>query len=55
MEFSLKYDTVKSGRSTVYFEGPQFIVFKNAVFLSLKIDSDLTNSADPDEIAHSVT
>ena len=50
MEFSIKFDTVKSGWSIVYFEGSQVIISKHIVFLSLKIDFVCANSADPDEI-----
>ena len=52
MDFSLKFDTVKSGRSTVYIQGSQAL-FKNVFFL--KIDVDLANSADPDEMPHYAT
>ena len=34
------------------FWGSQVIIFKNNVFLSLKIDLVLANSADPDEMPH---
>ena len=46
MEFPIKFDTFKSGWSIVYIEGSQVII----VFLSLKIDFVLANSADPDEM-----
>ena len=36
----------------MYIEGRQIIVSKNIVFLSLKIDFVLANSADPDEMLH---
>ena len=45
MEFPIKLDTVKSGWSIVYAEGS-----KNIIFLSLKINFILANSADPDEM-----
>ena len=50
MEFSIKFDTVRSGRSIVYIEGLQVIISKNIKFLSPKIDSALANSADPNEM-----
>ena len=50
-EFSRTFDTVKSGWSLVYNEGLQVIISpKNILFLSLKIDFILANSADPDEM-----
>ena len=53
MEFSIKFYTVKSRRSIVYIKGPQVIISKTIVFLSLKINFVLANSADPDEMLHS--
>ena len=50
MEFSVKFDIVKSGFSIVYIEGLQIITSKNIAFLSLKTDFVLINSAGPDEI-----
>ena len=50
MEYSIKFDTVKSGLSIVYIEGLQIITSKNIAFLSLKTDFVLINSAGPDEI-----
>ena len=35
--------------------GSQFIISKNTIFLSLKIDYVLANSADPDEMPHNVS
>ena len=49
MEFSVKFDTVKSGLSIVYIEGLQIKTSINIAFLSLKTDFVLINSADPDE------
>ena len=50
MEFSIKFDTVKTGFSNVYTEGSQFV----HVFLSLNIIFVLANnSADPDKMPHS--
>ena len=44
-------DTVNSGWSIVYkLRGHRLQFLKNIVFLSLKSDFVLTNSADPDEI-----
>ena len=39
---------IKSGQSIVYIEGQRLYNFKN-VFLSLKINFAIANSADPDE------
>ena len=51
MEFSIKLHTIESEWSVVYIEGSQVIISKkNIVFLSLKIDFVLANSADPDEM-----
>ena len=50
MEFSIKFDTVKSGWSIVCTEGLLVITFKNIAFLSMKIKFVLANSADHDEI-----
>ena len=47
MEFSIKFDTVKSGWSIVYFEGLQVSITKKFRILSLKIDLVLENHADP--------
>ena len=52
MEFPIKFDTVKSGWSNIYIEGSLVKISKNIVFLSLKIDFGLANSADPDEMSH---
>ena len=52
MVFSIKLHTRKSGWFIVYIEGSQFK--KNIVFLFLKIDFVLANSADSDEISHYV-
>ena len=51
MEFSIKLHTIKLGGSIVY-RGATGYNFqkKYIVFLSLKIDYDLANSADPDGI-----
>ena len=50
MEFSIKFYTYKS---IVYIEGSQVILSKKIIiFLSLKIDYVLANSADPDEMPH---
>ena len=38
----------------MYIEGSQVIISKKIVFLSLKIDFVLVNSADPDEMPHYV-
>ena len=52
MEFSIKYDTVKSGWSIVDIEGSQVIIKKKQHIFSVKIDFDFANSAEPDEISH---
>ena len=57
MEFPIKFDTVKSRWSIVYYimRGHRlyFCIFqKFIVSLSLKIDFSVENSADPDEIPH---
>ena len=52
MEFSIKFDTVKSGWSIVYIEGSKVIISKIIVFLSLKTECVLANSAEPDEMPH---
>ena len=46
MKFPVKFETVKSGWSIVYIEGSQ------VTLLSLKIDFDLANGADSDEMPH---
>ena len=50
MDFSIKFDTVTSGRSIVYIEGPHILFQKHIVFLSLKINFALANSEDPGAI-----
>ena len=44
MEFSIKFDIIKSGCSVVYFEGSHVISSKKycIIFLSLKIDGVIT-------------
>ena len=44
MEFFVKFYTVK------HFTGSPVIISKNIVFISLKIDLVLANSADPDKM-----
>ena len=51
MEYSIKFDTVKSGWPIVYIEGPQVIIFK-IYYISLKIDLVLVNSAEQNEMHH---
>ena len=42
-----------SGWSIIYIEGSKVIIFKKKiVFLSVKINFVLANSADPDEMPH---
>ena len=55
MELCIKFDTVRSGRSKIYKEGPQVKISKNSVFLSLNIDFVLASSADPDEMPHNAS
>ena len=51
MEFSIKFDTVKSGWSIVSNEGSQFKQVK--YYISFSEDRFvLANSADPDEMPH---
>ena len=53
MEFSINQHTIKSGWSIIYIEESQVIISKKKiVFLSLKIDFGLANSANPDEMQH---
>ena len=56
MEFPIKFDTVKSELYIIYIEGSHLVVifFLNIVFLSLKINFAIANSADPDEMLHYV-
>ena len=55
MEFSIKLDTVKLGWSIVYTEGSQVIISNFFfLFLSLKMDFVLANSAEPDKMQHYV-
>ena len=46
MEFHINFDIVKSGWFIVYIEGAQVIIYR--IFLCLKIDFVLANSADSD-------
>ena len=52
MEFSIKFDTVKSRWSIIYIEGLHLIISKKKryIFLFLKIVFVLAISADPDEM-----
>ena len=50
MEFPIKFDTLKSGRSIVYIEGYNFQT--SIIFLSEKIDFVFANSAGADEMLH---
>ena len=52
MDSSFWFYTVHLGWSIVYIEGLQVILFKNIIFISLKIDFVLANSAEPDEMPH---
>ena len=53
MGISIKLQTIKSGWSIVYFEGPKVIISKkDIVFHPLKIDFVLANSSGPDEMLH---
>ena len=53
-DFSTKFDIVKSGWSVVYIEGSHVVISKCIVFLSLKTDFAVANSADPEEMPHHV-
>ena len=53
MEFSITFDTVKSGWSIVYIEGSQVIISINYC-ISLKIYFVIANCVDPDEMQHYV-
>ena len=46
------YQQKKAGLPIVYIEGSQVIIKKYIVFLSLKINLEYANSADPDEMLH---
>ena len=48
MEFSIKFDIVKSGWSIIYIEGLHVMISKNIAFRSLYINFVLVNGADPD-------
>ena len=50
MEYSIKFDTVKSGWSIIYIEGLQVIISKHIVFLSLEIHFVSANNAGSDEM-----
>ena len=57
MEFSITPHIIKSGWSVVYIVGSQVTIseiYCTYVFLSLKINFVLANSADPDEMPHYV-
>ena len=46
----MKFDAVKLGWSIVYIEGLQDIISKNIIYLSLRINFVLANSADLEEM-----
>ena len=50
MEFPIKFDSVKPRWTIIYIEGSHVIIFKNIVFLSIKMYLVLAISADPDEM-----
>ena len=52
MDSSFWFYTVHLGWPIVYIEGSLVILFKNIIFISLKIDFVLANSAEPDEMPH---
>ena len=54
MDSSFWLYTIYFEWSIIYIEGSQVIISKNIVFLSLRIDFVLANSADPDEMPHYV-
>ena len=49
MEFSINFDTVKSGW---YIISTEVILSKKYLFFSVKINFVLANGADPDEMPH---
>ena len=53
LKISIKFDAVRSGRSIIYTDSKN--ILHVPVFLSLKINLVLANSADPDEMSHGVT
>ena len=50
MEFSIKLETFKPERSIVHIEGYNFP--KKVLYLYLRLDFVLANSANPDEMQH---
>ena len=53
MEYTFKLEKARSGWSIVYMEGLYVVIpNKYSVFVSLKINIVLANSADPDELSH---
>ena len=50
MEFSIKFNTVKSGWYVL--RDQRLYLQKSVVFLIMKINFVLANSADPDEMPH---
>ena len=54
IDFSIQFNTVKSGWCSIHIEGPQVIITTKIVFLTLKIYFFfvLAISANPDEMLH---
>ena len=52
MDFSIKFDTLKSGWYNYIYWGVAGYNLKKKVFFSLKIDFVFANSANPDEMPH---
>ena len=50
--FHIKLNAFKNRSSIVYVEEPQDIPSKNIIFLFVKIDFVIVNSADPNEMPH---
>ena len=55
MEFTIKFDTDKSGWPIVYIEESYVMVSKTYFIVSVKIVFVLTNSAEPAGMPHDVT
>ena len=56
MEYTFKFEKARSGLSIVYMEGSYVVIpNKYRIFLSLKINIVLANSADPDEMSHYIS
>ena len=54
MSSSFWFETINLGRSIVYIKGSQVIISDKIIFPPLKINYDLANTEDTDEMPHSV-